>query len=119
MNWSIDRRFSRGLFLTPELLGFDRDEEGNLIINPSEAETVKVIYYLFLNGFSLKELSELLTEYGRKTKLGNQEWSTSSLVRIMQNERHCGDILARKTYTPSYLNQKSKKNQNNRTQYRK
>lgn len=82
MNWSIDRRFSRGLFLTPELLGFDRDEEGNLIINPSEAETVKVIYYLFLNGFSLKEISELLTEYGRITKLGNQEWSTSSLVGV-------------------------------------
>ena len=46
MNWSIDRRFSRGIFLTPELLGYDRDENGELVINPQEAETVKVIYSL-------------------------------------------------------------------------
>lgn len=41
MNWSIDRRFSRGLFLTPALLGYDKDEEGNLVINPEEAQTDK------------------------------------------------------------------------------
>ena len=52
MNWSIDRRFSRGLFLTPALLGYDKDEEGNLVINPEEAQTVKVIYYLYLNGYA-------------------------------------------------------------------
>ena len=47
MNWSIERRFSKGIFLTPKLLGYDLDEEGQLVINPDEAETVKVIYYLF------------------------------------------------------------------------
>ena len=71
MNWSIDRRFSRGLFLTPALLGYDQDEDGNLVVNPAEAQTVKVVYYLYLNGFSFTEIAELLTEYGRKTKLGN------------------------------------------------
>ena len=48
MNWSIERRFRKGLFLTPELLGYDRDEEGDLIVNDDEAETVKAIYYLYL-----------------------------------------------------------------------
>ena len=71
MNWSIDRRFSRGLFLTPALLGYDQDEDGSLVVNQDEAQTVKVIYYLYLNGFSFAEIAELLTEYGRKTKLGN------------------------------------------------
>lgn len=65
MNWSIDRRFSRGLFLTPALLGYDKDEEGNLVINPEEAQTVKVIYYLYLNGYSLTEIATLLMEYLR------------------------------------------------------
>ena len=58
MNWSIDRRFSRGLFLTPALLGYDQDEDGNLVVNQDEAQTVKVIYYLYLNGFSLKDIAE-------------------------------------------------------------
>lgn len=118
MNWSIDRRFSRGLFLTPAPLGYDQDEDGNLVVNPEEAQTVKVVYYLYLNGFSFTEIAELLTEYGRKTKLGNTEWNPGTLAGVIANERHCGDVLARKTFTPNFLTHKSKKNNNDRTQYR-
>lgn len=118
MNWSIDRRFSRGLFLTPALLGYDKDEEGNLVINPEEAQTVKVIYYLYLNGYSLTEIATLLMEYSRKTKLGCVEWNPGTLAGVLANERHCGDVLARKTFTPNFLTHKSKKNNNDRTQYR-
>ncbi len=118
MNWSIDRRFSRGLFLTPALLGYDQDEDGNLVVNESEAQTVRVIYYLYLNGFSYTEIAELLTEYGRKTKLGNTEWNPGTIVGVIANERHCGDVLVRKTFTPNFLTHKSKKNNNDRTQYR-
>ena len=118
MNWSIDKRFSRGLFLTPALLGYDVDEEGNLVINPDEAETVKVIYDLYVNGYSSSALAGLLTDYGRKTKTGNTIWSSGTIDGVIANERHCGDVLARKTYTPNFLNHKSKKNNNNRTQYR-
>ena len=118
MNWSIDRRFSRGLFLTPALLGYDQDEDGSLVVNQDEAQTVKVIYYLYLNGFSFTEIAELLTEYGRKTKLGNTEWNPGTLAGVIANERHCGDVLARKTFTPNFLTHKSKKNNNDRTQYR-
>ena len=116
MNWSIDRRFSRGLFLTPALLGYDKDEEGNLVINPEEAQTVKVIYYLYLNGYSLTEIATLLMEYSRKTKLGRVEWNPGTLAGVLANERHCGDVLARKTFTPNFLTHKSKKNNNDRTQ---
>lgn len=42
---------------------YDKDEEGNLVINPEEAQTVKVIYYLYLNGYSLTEIATLLMEY--------------------------------------------------------
>lgn len=76
MNWSIDRRFSRGLFLTPALLGYDKDEEGNLVINPEEAQTVKVIYYLYLNGYSLTEIATLLMEYLHfSTRVGWNIWT--------------------------------------------
>ena len=119
MNWSIDKRFSRGLFLLPELLGFDKDEDGNLVVNEEEAETVKVIYDLYINGVSVEEIAKCLTTYKRKTKRGNTSWSGSTLSQIIQNERYCGDVLARKTYTPNFLTHKSKKNRNNRTQYRK
>ena len=118
MNWSIDKRFSRGLFLTPALLGYNVNEEGNLVIDPDEADTVKVIFDLYINGFSSSEIADLLTDYGRKTKTGNVVWNAGTIEGVLGNERHCGDVLARKTFTPNFLNHKSRKNNNDRTQYR-
>ena len=119
MNWSIERRFSKGIFLIPELLGYDKDEDGNLILNEKEAETVRVIYDLYLNGWSCGDIAKILTKYCRKTKLGNTKWNPTSIAGIIGNERHCGDVLSRKTYTPDFKTHKSKKNVNNRNQYRK
>lgn len=119
MNASIEMRFRRGIFLTPILLGYDHDEDGNLVINEEEAKIVKLIFMMYLNGCTCQEIADTLTELGCVTKKGNTVWSPSSILQILQNERHCGDVLAHKTYTPNYLNHKSKKNMQNRPQYRK
>lgn len=119
MNASIEMRFRRGIFLTPTLLGYDHDEDGNLIINEDEAKIVKLIFMMYLNGCTCQEIADTLTDLGCATKKGNTTWSPGSILQILQNERHCGDVLARKTYTPNYLNHKSKKNMQNRPQYRK
>lgn len=118
MNASIDMRFSRGILLTPVLLGYDHDENGNLVINEEEANTVRLIFFLYLYGCSCEQIAQKLTELGRKTKTNNEIWSASTVSGILHNERHCGDVVARKTYTPNYLDHKSKKNNKNRNQYR-
>lgn len=118
MNASIEMRFKRGIFLTPVLLGYDHDENGNLVINEDEARTVKLIFFSYLYGYSAQQIADALTELGRRTKRGNQTWSAGSVIGILTNERYCGDVLARKTFTPNYLNHKSKKNNHNRNQYR-
>lgn len=117
MDWSVERRFSKSIFLIPKLLGYDLDEDGNLVVNPEEADTVKVIYDLYLNGWSSSEIADLLTSYGGKTKLGNEVWNPTSIDGVIENERHCGDIRARKTYTPDFKTHKSVKNRQNRKQY--
>ena len=114
MNWSVEKRFSSGIFLLPTPLGVDKDEDGNLVINPDEAETVKVIYNLYLNGWSLQEIADLLMEFRRPAKTGSEEWYPGSINGILDNERNCGDVLARKTYTPNFKDHKSKKNVNQR-----
>jgi len=119
MNASIEMRFRRGIFLTPTLLGYDHDENGELIINEEEAKTVRLIFYMYLSGSTCQEIANTLTELKRPTKKGNRTWSAGSILQILQNERHCGDILSRKTWTPNYLNHKSKKNKQNRNQYRR
>lgn len=118
MNASIEMRFRRGIFLTPVLLGYDHDKDGNLIINQEEAKTVRLIFFMYLSGYSSQEIADKLTYLEARTKKGNTEWSSSSILQILQNERYCGDILARKTWTPNYLNHRSRKNKQNRNQYR-
>lgn len=118
MNVSIEMRFRRGVFLTPPLIGYDQDEDGNLVINEEEAKTVRLIFFMYLYGYSTQQIADTLTELERKTKRGNITWTSGTVLGVLQNERHCGDVLARKTWTPDYLNHKSKKNRQNRNQYR-
>lgn len=119
MNASIEMRFRNGIFLTPPLLGYDHDEDGNLVINEKEAQTVRLIFFMYLYGYTCVQIADTLSKLGQLTKKNNTRWSPNSILQILQNERHCGDVLARKTWTPNYLDHKSKKNKNDRPQYRK
>lgn len=118
MNSSIEMRFKRGIFLTPVLLGYDHDTNGNLIINEEEARTVRIIFFAYLYGYTVRQIAEILTDLKRPTKLGNTVWAPNSVYQLLINERYCGDVLARKSYTPNYLDHKSRKNKHNRNQYR-
>jgi hypothetical protein len=118
MNASVEMRFRRGIFLTPPLLGYDPDGDGNLVVNEEEAKTVRLIFFMYLYGYTCQHIADTLTKLGRRTKKDNVSWSPSSILQVLQNERHCGDVLARKTWTPSYLDHKSKRNRQDRNQYR-
>lgn len=118
MNSSIEMRFSHGIFLTPPLLGYDVDEDGNLVINEDEAKTVRLIFFMFLYGYTCKQIAETLTSLGRRTRRGNNTWSSQTILGHLKNERYCGSVLARKSFTPDFLSHKSKKNSGQRNQYR-
>ena len=116
METSLRMRLDGGLPLTPKLLGYSHDADGNLVVNPDEAPTVKLIFYMYLYGYSTSDIAAALTELGRKTYLGNVKWTSNSIVQVLRNERHCGDVLTRKTFTLNYLNHKARKNRGDRPQ---
>lgn len=116
METSLHMRLDGGLPLTPKLLGYSHDTDGNLIVNHEEAPTVKLIFYMYLYGYSTAEIADTLTELGRKTYLGNVTWTSGAVVQVLRNERHCGDVLTRKTFTPNFLTHLSKKNRGDRMQ---
>ena len=110
METSLRMRLDNGIPLTPKLLGYSHDEDGQLIINPTEAPTVKLCFYMYLYGYSTQQIADTLIALGRKSYLGNICWTANSIVQILRNERHCGDVLTRKTYTPDFHTHKAKKN---------
>jgi hypothetical protein len=72
---------------------------------------------MYLYGYTCVQIAETLTKLGRKTKSGKTKWHPGSIIQQLENERHCGDVRARKTFTPNYINHKSRKNRHDRNQY--
>lgn len=116
MESSLRMRLDGGLPLTPKLLGYSHDGNGQLVINSEEASTVKLIFYMYLYGYSTAEIADKLTRLGKMTYLGNVNWTSGTIVQVLRNERHCGDVRTRKTFTPNYLTHKARKNRGDRPQ---
>lgn len=114
METSLRMRLDHGLPLTPELLGFMHDDEGKLIINPETAHIPKLMFYMYLFGYTSQQIADALTYLGKKTYLGNAKWTAGSVVRMLHNERYCGDVFTRKTFTTSVLTHRSVKNRGER-----
>lgn len=114
METSLRMRLDHGLPLTPKLLGFMHDENGKLIPNPETAHIPKLMFYMYLYGYSTQQIAEALTALGKKTYLGNAKWTASGVAQSMRNERYCGDVYTRKTFTPDVLSHKSVKNRGER-----
>ena len=118
METSLRMRLDHGVPLTPKLLGFTHDIDGKLIINPEEAPTVKLAFFMYLYGYSTQQIADTFIALGRRSYLGNICWTSTSIVQILRNERHCGDVLTRKTFTPNYRDHLSRKNRGERPQSR-
>ena len=116
MEVSLAQRLNGGLPLTPKLLGYSHNTEGKLVINPDEAPTVRLIFYMYLSGYSSSHIARTLEELGKTTYLGNTKWTSGAVIQVLRNERHCGDVLTRKTWTPDVISHKSKKNRGERQQ---
>ena len=87
-------------------MGYTKDENGHLIIVPSEAEVIKRIYLEYLQGASLKQIGEGLEADGILTGAGKTTWRPETIKKILKNEKYIGDALLQKTYTIDVLTKK-------------
>jgi len=98
------------VFGNNRVLGYDIINK-KLVINQQEAEIVKKIFNWFINdNESLHGIVRKLNEQGiTKGKIGGKIDHTT-IKRILENEKYCGDLKQRKYYTKDYLEQKLVKN---------
>lgn len=116
MEASLRMRLDHGIPLTPKLYGYTHDEDGELQINPEEAPTVKLMFFMYLYGYSTQQIADTLIEQERRSYFGKLCWSSSGVASVLRNERHCGDVLTRKTYTANYRTHAKYKNNGERPQ---
>jgi site-specific DNA recombinase len=117
--WGVTKRFSQGIphIPTTYFLGYDEDEEGNLIINEEEAKTVRRIYKELLAGKGTVVIAKELTRDKVKTARGNTKWTSDSVLKLLRNEKYAGHALCQKSVTLDPLTHKRVRNKKHKPQY--
>lgn len=91
------------------ILGYDRVGK-EMVINPEQAKTVRMIYDMYLSGMGVTTIQYELEKAGRLTALGKERWFASYISKMLRNSFYCGIITYHKEYTPDFLKQKKIKN---------
>ncbi|MDU4287740.1 MAG: recombinase family protein [Actinomyces sp.] len=119
VTWGHRRRFADGKVTIPygRFLDYDKGPDGNLVINPEQAVTVRYIYSLYLDGQSLTSIARTLQKEGYQTATGNKHWSASQVSSILTNEKYKGEKLLQKSYITDFLTKKRGKNEGEVPQY--
>lgn len=100
-----------------QFLGYTKGKDGVLRIVPEEAAIVRKIFDLYLQGNGVRKIKRYLEENSVKTVTGKAEWSTSTIDRMLSNEKYIGQVLMQKTYTPDFLTGKQEKNKGELAMY--
>lgn len=113
IKWGIRERMREGKVCLncTRFLGYDKDENGRLVVVETEAAIVRKIFELYLNGWGVRKIKKYLEENEIKTVTGKDVWSTSTIDRILSNEKYVGDVLMQKSFTEDFLTGKRKKNE--------
>ena len=101
--WSIAKRYQNGTFIIGyPPFGYD-NVDGKMVIVPEEAEIVKEIFAMAINGMGSYVIAKELNKRGIRTKK-NGKWGSSTVKGLLHNEKYTGDVIFQKTYTDDNFN---------------
>ena len=119
VQWGIRSKFRQGIptINTGRFLGYDKDETGKLIINNEQAKIVRRIFREYMEGWSTAEIASRLNHERICGVSGKIAWNGMTILHMLQNEKHAGDLLMQKTYTVDFLKHKRIRNDGTIDQY--
>ena len=91
------------------ILGYDKVGK-EMVINPEQASTVRLIYDMYLDGCGLVKIRDELERRGCRTSQGKENWHVRVISNVLKNSFYCGIMTYHKEYVPDYLKQKKVKN---------
>ena len=118
--WGITRRFENGIIAVnhKKFMGYTKDKKSSeLVIVPEQAEIVRRIFRMYLEGSSILEITRALEADKIKTVTGKDTWHPGVIEKMLSNEKYMGDALLQKTYTVDFLTKKRVKNEGIVPQY--
>lgn len=112
VKWGIRKKYAEGKFTMPYkvFIGYKKGPDGIMIIDKKEAPIIKLIFKLYLEGYSLKCISEHLHDLGVLSAQGNEYINKGTLLAILTNEKYMGDAILQKSYVSDIFTKRKKKN---------
>ena len=109
VKWGQKRQMEQGVVFGRSMLGYDV-KDGKMTINEEGAAVVRLIFHKFVHeGKGTHVIARELREEGI-LPMRVKEWSNTVILRLLRNEKYCGDLVQKKTYTPDYLSHDKKYN---------
>lgn len=103
MRWSYQKRMQSGDFnCTCPAYGFDL-VGGQMVINETEAIVIRRIFNLYLQGFGMQAIANMLNEDGIPRRYGHTHWYSGTIKYVLTNERYMGDAVLQKKFTTETL----------------
>jgi len=110
VKWGQKRQMEQGVVFGRNMLGYDV-KDGVMSINEDGAKIVRLIFEKFVHeGKGAHTIARELREAGYKTITGNAIWTNTVIYKLLRNEKYCGDLVQKKTFTPDYLSHEKKYN---------
>ena len=104
------------LFGNGNILGYDRDKaKGTYVINPEQAETVRMIYDMYSAGKGMSQIRNELIRLKRKDSSGLVRWENCKIARILHNSTYKGYPAYLKSRRNNFLDQKIIRNRDEDT----
>lgn len=113
------RRFQQGKVRVnhKKFTGFDKVENGELVIDETEAGIVRRIFAEYLAGKGCKAIAKGLEADRIPTATGRTAWHESVIKKMLKNEKYAGDALLQKTVMTDFLTHKRVVNDGDVQQY--
>lgn len=109
VKWGQKRQMEQGVVFGRSMLGYDV-RGGKMYINEEGAKIVRLIFHKFVNeGKGTHVIARELREEGIRP-MRVKEWQNTVILRVIRNEKYCGDLVQKKTYTPDFLSHEKKYN---------
>lgn len=119
VTWGQRKRMADGKISLPykQFLGYRKGEDGLPEVVPEEAEVVRLIFRLFMEGKTFSAIAKHLINNGIPTPAGKENWQACVVQSILTNEKYKGHALLQKTYCANFLTKKMVKNTGQIQQY--
>ena len=118
VKWGFRKSFAQGkAYFGGRFYGYRMAGEGKVEIIPEQAEIVKQIFQMYLDGSTSRKIAQTLTRRGVLNASGNIRWDSTAIDRMLANEKYMGDALSQKTFIADVLEKKPQKNTGQLPQY--